>query len=44
MSGKTKWRPLGCPRRRWEDNAKMDLEETGCKTRNNYLVHDKGQW
>jgi hypothetical protein len=24
------WRPLGRPRRRWEDNIKMDLREVGC--------------
>ena len=23
-------RPLGKPRRRWEDNIKMDLREVGC--------------
>ena len=23
-------RPLGRPRRRWEDNIKMDLKEEGC--------------
>jgi len=23
-------RPLGRPRRRWEDNTKMDLQEVGC--------------
>jgi len=23
-------RPLGRPRRRWEDNIKMDLQEWGC--------------
>jgi len=23
-------RPLGRPRRRWEDNTKMDLQEAGC--------------
>ena len=23
-------RPLGRPRRRWEDNIKMDIEEVGC--------------
>jgi hypothetical protein len=23
-------RPLGKPRRRWEDNIKMDLQEIGC--------------
>ena len=24
------YRPLGRPRRRWEDNIKMDLREVGC--------------
>ena len=24
------YRPLGKPRRRWEDNIKMDLHEVGC--------------
>ena len=28
-------RPLGRPRRRWEDNIKMDLREVGC---------DPGKW
>jgi hypothetical protein len=23
--------PLGRPRRRWEDNIKVDLQEVGCK-------------
>jgi len=23
-------RPIGRPRRRWEDNIKMDLQEIGC--------------
>jgi len=23
-------RPLGSPRRRWEDNIRMDLQEVGC--------------
>jgi hypothetical protein len=23
------WRPLGRPRRRWEDNIKMDIREVG---------------
>jgi hypothetical protein len=28
LVGKTEEkRPLGCPRRRWEDNIKMDLKE-----------------
>ena len=26
-------RPLGRPRRRWEDNIRMDLEEVGINTR-----------
>jgi hypothetical protein len=24
-------RPLGIPRRRWEDDEKMDLQELGCR-------------
>jgi hypothetical protein len=29
--GKTKEkRPMGRPRRRWEDNIKIDLKEVGC--------------
>jgi len=24
-------RPLGRPRRRWEDNIKMDLQKVGCR-------------
>ena len=24
-------RPLGCPRLRWNDNIKMDLQEVGCR-------------
>jgi hypothetical protein len=24
-------RPLGRPRRRWEDNIKMDVQELGCE-------------
>jgi hypothetical protein len=31
LVGKTEGnRPLGRPRRRWEDNIKMDLQEVGC--------------
>ena len=31
LVGRTKGkRPLGRPRRRWEDNIKMDLQEVGC--------------
>ena len=27
-------RPLGRPRRRWEDNIKIDLQEVGCRSMN----------
>ena len=30
----TEKRPLGRPRRRWEDNIRMDLKEIGIKTTN----------
>ena len=31
LAGKPKGkRPLGRPRRRWEDDNKMDLQEVGC--------------
>ena len=30
-------RPLGGPRRRWEDNIRMDLKEIGVNTRNGLL-------
>ena len=31
LVGKTEGKiPLGRPRRRWEDNIKMDLQEVGC--------------
>ena len=29
-------RPLGRPRRRWEDNIKMDLQEVGGVVRNGW--------
>jgi len=33
LVGKTEGkRPFGRPRRRWEDNIKMDLQEVGCGT------------
>ena len=38
-------RPLGRPRRRWEDNIRMDLEEIGINARN--LVdsaQDRNYW
>ena len=35
LTGKpTGKRPLGRPRRRWEDNIRMDLEEIGINTGN----------
>ena len=35
LTGKpTGKRPLGRPRRRWEDNIRMDLEETGINAGN----------
>ena len=42
LTGKpTGKRPLGRPRRRWEYNIRMDLEEIGINTRNwVYLAHD----
>jgi hypothetical protein len=38
-------RPLGRPRRRWEDNIKMDLRERGID-RTNWirLAQDRVQW
>jgi hypothetical protein len=29
--GRYVYRVLGRPRRRWEDNIKMDLQEMGCR-------------
>jgi hypothetical protein len=38
-------RPLGRPRRRWVDNIKMDLEETGWDGREWIkLALDRDQW
>jgi hypothetical protein len=38
-------RPLGRPRRRWEDNIKMDLRETGINGANwVQLAQDRVQW
>ena len=46
LTGKpTGKRPLGKPRRRWEDNIRMDLKEIGNNMRN--LVHsaqDRDYW
>jgi hypothetical protein len=38
-------RPLGRPRRRWGDNTRMDLRETGwCGMDWIYLAQDRDQW
>ena len=38
-------RPLGRPRRRWEDNIKMDLQEVGCGGIDWIeLAQDRGRW
>jgi hypothetical protein len=38
-------RPLGRPRRRWEDNIKMDLEEVGCGVMDWIeLAQDRDSW
>jgi len=40
--GKT---PLGIPRRRWEDNIKMDLQEVGCEAMDWINVaQDRDRW
>ena len=38
-------RPLGRPRRRWEDNIKMDIQEVGCEGMDWIeLAQDKDRW
>jgi hypothetical protein len=38
-------RPLGKPRRRWEDNIQMDLQEIGCGgTDWVELAQDRDRW
>jgi hypothetical protein len=38
-------RPLGIPRRRWEDNIKMDLREVGCGCVDwRKLTQDRDRW
>ena len=38
-------RPLGTPRRRWEDNIKMDLQEVGCGGMDwIQLAQDRDRW
>jgi hypothetical protein len=46
LVGRTKGkRPLGKPRRRWEDNFKMDLREKGIEGANwIWLAQDRVQW
>jgi len=42
LSGK---RPLERPRRRWEDNIKMDLQEVGCGSVDGIdLPQDRDSW
>ena len=37
--------PLGRPRRRWEDNIRMDLKELGINTRNRvHSAQDRDYW
>jgi hypothetical protein len=38
-------RPLGRPRRRWEDNVRMDLQEVGCGCGDWIgLAQDRDRW
>ena len=38
-------RPLGRPRRRWQDNIRMNLKEIGFNTSNwVHLAQDRGFW
>jgi len=38
-------RPLGRPRRRWEDNMKLDLQEVGCGGMDwIHLAQDRDRW
>ena len=38
-------RPLGRPRRRWEDNIKIDLQEVGCGVMDWIeLAQDRDRW
>jgi len=38
-------RPLGRPRRRWEDNNEMDLQEVGCRGMEWIeLAQDRERW
>jgi hypothetical protein len=46
LVGKTEGkRPLGRPRRRWEDNIRMDLQEVRCGSMDWIgLAHDRDRW
>jgi len=45
LEGKPKGkRPLGRPRRRWEDNIKMDLWEVGGGSEWMELAQDRDRW
>jgi hypothetical protein len=38
-------RPLGRPKRRWEDNTRMDLQEAGCRGMDWIdLAQDRDRW
>jgi len=38
-------RPLGRPRRMWEDNIKMDLQEVGCEIMDWIgMIQDRDRW
>jgi hypothetical protein len=38
-------KPLGRPRRRWEDNVRMDLQEVGCGREDWIgLAQDRNRW
>jgi len=38
-------RPLGRPRRRWEENIKMDLQKVGCRVMDWIeLAQDRDRW
>jgi hypothetical protein len=38
-------KPLGKPRRRWDDNTKIDLQEVGCRGMDwMYLAQDRSRW
>ena len=46
LTGKpTGKRTIGMPRRRWEDNSRMDLKERGINTRNWVdMAQDRDHW